>query len=45
MEYIELEDLDAWKETIKEPMLKEYENVEGFNDWVAKIQAFAANVG
>jgi tripartite ATP-independent transporter DctP family solute receptor len=44
MEYIELEDLDAWKAALDEPMKAEYKDVEGFNDWVAKIKEFAADV-
>ncbi len=44
MEYIELPDRDLWKETVREPMIKEYEDTPGFNDWVKRIQEFAANV-
>ena len=44
MEYIELSDKDAWKEAVREPMIQEYADVEGFNDWVKRIQEFASSV-
>jgi len=44
MEYIELSDRDLWKETVREPMIQEYADTPGFNEWVARIQEFSANI-